>query len=98
MIPGQPPHLWPPLITAARLPRWMFGRAVALTVLAWILLGWLLRDPIYLIYDFFRHPILELTSAQPPDWVMFWSRIRGFVILAASLAGALTLWAFANRK
>lgn len=89
---------WPPLITAARLPRWMVVRDVVLTLLAWILLGWLIRDALYLVYDFFRYPIFALTTAQPPDFALLWSRLRYFVILSASLILVLSLWAFVNRN
>lgn len=100
MIPATVPRAiqpWPPVITGSRLRRWMVFRDVVLTILAWILLGWLLRDVIFLIYDFLRHPIFELTTAQPPDLHMLWGRLQYFIILSASLVAALSLWAFVNR-
>jgi poly-beta-1,6-N-acetyl-D-glucosamine biosynthesis protein PgaD len=89
---------WPPLVAAARLPRWIALRDVILTLLAWIFLGWLLRDAIYLIYDFVRHPIFELTTALPPDLATLWERLRFFVIVSCAFVGGIALWAFVNRR
>ena len=71
---------WPPLITATRLSVWVTIRDVLGTFSAWLLLAWLLKDPIYVAYDFLRHPIFELTRAQPLDVGVLWWRLRYFWI------------------
>ncbi len=89
---------WPPLITGARLPRWIKIRDVVLTLLAWFLLGRLLRDPIYVAYDYLRHPIFQLTTAQPLDIGVLWDRLRYFVLFSVGLVTWLCLWALINRR
>jgi poly-beta-1,6-N-acetyl-D-glucosamine biosynthesis protein PgaD len=89
---------WPPLITGSRLPRWIRIRDVVLTLLAWFLLGRLLRDPIYVAYDYLRHPIFQLTTAQPLDVGVLWERLRYFALISVVLVTWLCLWALINRR
>jgi poly-beta-1,6-N-acetyl-D-glucosamine biosynthesis protein PgaD len=89
---------WPPLITGDRLSRWIRIRDVVLTLLAWFLLGRLLRDPIYVAYDYLRHPIFQLTTAQPLDIGVLWERLRYFVLISVVLVTWLCLWALINRR
>jgi poly-beta-1,6-N-acetyl-D-glucosamine biosynthesis protein PgaD len=93
-----PLRSWPPLITGARLPRWIRIRDVVLTLLAWFLLGRLLRDPIYVAYDYLRHPIFQLTTAQPLDIRALWERLRYFALISVVLVTWLCLWALINRR
>ena len=79
------------------LPAWMWARDVLLTLGAWMLIGYFLREGLYLLYDYFRAPIFELTSATAPDWGEVWGRLRGFVVLAAVLVAWITFWAFDSR-
>ena len=72
-------------------------RDVLLTVGAWLLIGYFLRDGLYLAYDYFRAPIFELTTATAPDWGELWGRLRGFVLLAAALVAWLAFWALDSR-
>jgi len=67
-------------------------------LLAWFLLAWLLRDPIYLAYDYLRHPVFELTTAQPPDFGMIWERLRYFVMIAAGLIAWLYVCGVIDRR
>jgi len=69
-----------------------------LTLLAWALLAWLLRGQIYLLYDFFRPPVFELTAAVPPDFGSLWGRLEYFVILASVLIVWLVIWAVIDRR
>jgi poly-beta-1,6-N-acetyl-D-glucosamine biosynthesis protein PgaD len=95
MTTGRPP-VEPPIIRT-RLPAWMHVRDVLLTLGAWLLIGYFLREGLYLAYDYFRAPIFELTTATSPDWSEVWGRLRGFVLLAATLVVWLTFWALDSR-
>ncbi len=97
-LSGLPPPVtpWPPLRVGRTRP-WIKFRDLALTLAAWAVLAWLLRDPLYLIYDFLRHPIFEITSALPPDLVRIWSVMRILVAISAVLALGLLLWAVKER-
>jgi len=72
-------------------------RDVAMTFGAWLLIGYFLREGLYLAYDYFRTPIFELTTATAPDWGEMWGRLRGFVLLAATLVAWITFWALDSR-
>jgi hypothetical protein len=95
MKTGRPP-VEPPIIRA-RVPAWMRGRDVLLTLGAWLLIGYFLREGLYLAYDYLRAPIFELTTARAPDWGEIWGRLRGFVLLAVGLVAWITFWAFDSR-
>ncbi len=90
------PPVEPPLIRT-QIPAWMQVRDVLLTLGAWLLVGYLLRNGLYFAYDFFRAPIFELTTATTPDWAELWNRLRGYVLVAAALVTWITFWAFDSR-
>jgi hypothetical protein len=52
----------------------------------------------YLTYDYLRHPVFELTTAQPPDFVMIWGRLQYFVLISVALVALLSLWALIDRR
>jgi poly-beta-1,6-N-acetyl-D-glucosamine biosynthesis protein PgaD len=89
---------WPPIITGVRLPVLVTVRDVLLTLMAWCALGWLLRGPIYVAYDYLRHPIFELTTARPLDVGLLLWRLRYFWIITALLIVWLSLWAVISRR
>jgi len=90
------PRVEPPIIRT-RVPAWMWVRDVLLTLGAWLLIGYFLREGLYLAYDYFRAPIFELTTAPAPDWGEIWGRLRGFVLLAAMLVTWIAFWALDSR-
>ncbi len=90
-LPAEPP------IILTRVPAWMRARDVLLTLGAWLLIGYFLREGLYLAYDYFRAPIFELTTATAPDWGELWGRLRGFVLFAAMLVAWITFWALDSR-
>jgi hypothetical protein len=95
MKAGRPP-VEPPIIRT-RVPAWMQIRDVLLTLGAWLIIGYFLREGLYLGYDYLRAPMFELTTATAPDWGEIWGRLRGFVLLAATLVSWLTFWALDSR-
>jgi hypothetical protein len=68
------------------------------TLIAWGLLGFLLRDPLYVAYDYLRHPIFQLTTAEPLDVGILWWRLRYFWMISAGLIAWLSLWAAIDRR
>ena len=96
MKAGRPP-VEPPIIRT-RVPAWMRIRDVLLTLGAWLLIGYFLREGLHLVYDYLREPMFELTTATAPDWGEIWGRLRGFVLLAAMLVVWITFWALDSRK
>jgi poly-beta-1,6-N-acetyl-D-glucosamine biosynthesis protein PgaD len=72
-------------------------RDVVLTVLAWLFLGWLLRDPLYLAYDFLRPPFFELTASHP-DAASRLERLRIFGVVSIGLVYCLSLLAIGSYR
>ena len=89
---------WPPLITSRRMPAWIVARDVVLTLLAWMVLGWMLKDAILLVADWLFDPIFELTRQDAPDWARIWRRLKPFAAGAAVLSAWLSFWAAWRRK
>ena len=86
----------PPIIRTG-VSTWMQVRDVLLTLGAWLVIGYFLREGLYLAYDYFRAPIFELSTATAPDWGEIWGRLRGFVLLAVFLVAWITFWALDSR-
>jgi hypothetical protein len=70
---------------------------VLLTIGAWLLIGYFLREGLYLTYDYLRAPIFELSTATAPNWGEIRGRLRGFVMLAVILVAWITFWALDSR-
>jgi hypothetical protein len=88
---------WPPLITRTDIPRWIRIRDVLLTVMAWILLGWILRDVLYLAYDYLRAPLFILTGRHP-DIGQRLNRLHIFAAMSLALIACLCLMALIRRR
>ena len=66
-----------------RLPRWVLVRDTLITLLAWVVLAYLLRDLIYLAVDYFGYPFFKLTKVVPPDMALIWARLKPYIELIA---------------
>ena len=97
MKPLQVFTTWPPLVNATGVPLFIRVRDTVLTLCAWALLGYLLRDVLYLAWDYLRHPIFELTTASAPDWRLLWHRLSGYALFIAALMAWLLLWGHFRR-
>ena len=97
MTPG-PDLPWPPLIAGANVPVWVRLRDVVLTLLAWALLGYLMRETLHLLHDYLRAPIFEFTNATPPDWEELRGRLRPFSYFVAALTLWLLFWALVRGR
>ncbi len=89
---------WPPLIVGANVSGWVRLRDFVLTVLAWALLAYLMRETLDLAHDYLRYPIFEFTNAEPPDWVELWGRLRPFWHFIALLTLWLLFWALVRGR
>lgn len=98
MIKLKPQEKWPPLVGSDNIPALILIRDTTLTLCAWMLLGYLLRDFIYLSWDYLRYPIFELTTAAAPDWNALWLRLRPFSGYVGALTAWLLFWGIASRK
>jgi hypothetical protein len=90
------PPVVPPIIRSP-VPVWILARDILLTIGAWLVIVFSLREALYLVYDYFRAPIFQLTTASAPDWVGIWQRLRGFILLACGLVSWIAFWAFDQR-
>jgi poly-beta-1,6-N-acetyl-D-glucosamine biosynthesis protein PgaD len=72
-------------------------RDYAITLLAWGVLAWLLRDAVLLLVDWLRDPIFELTTQEAPDWERIGRRLAPFLASAGMLAAWLLFWALRRR-
>ncbi len=95
--PSAAPMKWPPLVGAAHLPLAIRIRDDILTLCAWGMLGFMLRDALYLTWDYLRYPIFQLTSATPPDWLELWHRLEGYALFIAVLMAWLLVWGHYRR-
>ena len=84
-------RIWPPLIVAARTPRWVKWRDVLLTLAMWILFAIMLETE----FELFFGPHLERLGLGSFDseanWDVFFQRLMPFVQVTMMLIGALAL-------
>lgn len=92
------PRPWPPLVGVTRVPMLIRVRDVALTLLAWATLVYLLRDSIALAWDYLRAPMFELTHLPPPDWRGLAKQLEPYSRFAAWLIAWLIFWGLVRRK
>ena len=88
---------WPPIIEFTRAPWWARLRDIVLTIAAWALFFYLVRNGLRLIIDYFSDPIFELTYTYP-NWMMIWSHLDTFLLLSMIAMLWLTLWGLIHRR
>jgi poly-beta-1,6-N-acetyl-D-glucosamine biosynthesis protein PgaD len=88
---------WPPLVGNRRLPLLILLRDALLTLAAWLLLGYLMRDAIQLAWDYLRHPLFELTAMEPPDWDAIQGHLKRYRPFIIVLVGWLMFWGYTSR-
>jgi poly-beta-1,6-N-acetyl-D-glucosamine biosynthesis protein PgaD len=98
MIKLKPQDKWPPLVGTDNIPALILIRDTALTLCAWTVLAYLLRDLIYLTWDYLRYPIFELTTSTPPDWNVLWLQLQPYTRYIAGLTAWLLFWGMVRRK
>lgn len=88
---------WPPLVGATNPPLIILLRDIAITIGAWFMLFYLLRDVALLAWDYLSHPIFELTVSTAPDWPVIWSLLAPFAGYSAVLVSWLLYWGYVSR-
>jgi hypothetical protein len=89
---------WPPLIHGSEVPVWVRVRDVVLTLLAWALMGWVLRAGLELTLDYLSPPRFEFTQLSPPNLLELAARLSGFLYFIGGLFGWLVFWAVARGR
>jgi len=79
---------WPPLITAARQPRWMVWRDRGLTLLMWVLFVLVCHNFLRLALDEFRALTGRPRRGPELDFEDLWDPLRPFMVVA----GVLVMW------
>ena len=98
MKPPIPISPWPPVIESGKVPWFVRLRDIILTLLAWLALAHLLRQGLYLVWDYFSHPMFELTRTAPPDWPKILEFMWPFLTLILALVLWLTFWGWTRRQ
>ena len=79
------PLKWPPIIKSRKIPLLMRARDLILTMLAWALLMYFMRDLWLLLYEYAEDLILKIDTAHLVDWISIWRRIAPFFYVALLL-------------
>jgi hypothetical protein len=78
-------HEWPPLITAARQPRWMVWRDRGLTLGMWVLFVIVCHNFIRLALDGLREILGRPRRGPEWDFDDMWDPLRPFLVVAVLL-------------
>jgi PgaD-like protein len=92
------PTEWPPLIHGRGVPAWARVRDVVLTLLAWVVLAWVLRDGLELTVDYLSPPRFEFSNLSPPNLLELVARLSGFLYFIGLLFAWLIFWAVARGR
>lgn len=76
---------WPPLVRAAKVPFLVKARDLLLTLIAWGVLIYFMRDLWILLYEFTVDFFLKIDTSNLVDWIKIWSRIAPFFYVALLL-------------
>ena len=91
-------HPWPPLIKSTQVPWIIRARDYLFTLLAWLALAFSLRLGLLLLWDYFSHPIFELTRTKAPDWGLVWASLSAFAFMILGAAIWITAWGIGRRS
>ena len=89
---NKPALTWPPLVGSDHVPRYIVIRDYVLTLAAWCVFAWMLRNVILLTIDWFREPFGQLSTMQAPDWANIWLHLRNYVAVGSLLAVWIAFW------
>ena len=83
---------WPPLVDSQNVPRYIVVRDYVLTLIAWCVFAWMLRNVIALTVDWFSEPFGQLSRLQAPDWANIWLHLRNYVVVGGLLIVWIAFW------
>ncbi len=73
------------------------ARDWVITLLAWLVLAFLLRLGFLLLWDYFSYPIFELTRMKALDWQLIWDRLSPFLYVILGLVTWIIAWGVGRR-
>jgi hypothetical protein len=76
---------WPPIVKTGKLPALMYTRDLAMTLFAWALLFYFMRDLWFLIFEYVEDLFLDIDPSNLFQWKSIWIRIAPFLYIAAIL-------------
>jgi hypothetical protein len=92
------PHAnWPPVITSAQRPRYIYWRDVALTLLAWLALIIILYTELDLIVNAIQYLMRVPDVVVDAQLELFWRRLQPLLWLMAALVGMLAVATLLSR-
>jgi len=89
---------WPPILKSREIPLSMWARDIALTLLAWVLLIYFMRDLWLLVYEYIDDLFLDIDPSNLFHWVAIWTRIAPFFYVAALLVAWVVLLSLLRRR
>lgn len=89
---------WPPLVGSNNVPRYIVLRDYLLTLMAWCVFAWMLRNVILLTVDWFSEPFGQLSRLQAPDWANIWLHLRNYVVVGGLLIVWIAFWSVYRSK
>jgi len=95
---AKPAAAWPPIITAARVPRAVIWRDRILTIAMWLLLLYLMRRAVFLLWDEALELLGREEPAPEPPWTRWWERLQRYMDVAAVLGVWLLAWGIATLR
>jgi hypothetical protein len=82
------PIAWPPIVKGGKIPPLMKVRDLLLTLLAWAVLLYFMRNLWIFSYEYCKDIILNMDTSGIADWSLIWTRIAPFLMVAS----LLVLW------
>jgi poly-beta-1,6-N-acetyl-D-glucosamine biosynthesis protein PgaD len=96
---NQPPsHPWPPIIESARAPLSARVRDFVLTVAAWALFLYFIRNAAAIAVGDVTTPILALATMHPREWLDLAYNLRYYLLTASVMMAWVVSWAFRRRR
>lgn len=82
------PIEWPPIVKATKIPPLIRIRDLALTIVAWVILIYFMRNFWIYAYEFVTDLVLKLDMSNLTDFGVIWNKISPFL----GIASILVLW------
>lgn len=89
---------WPPILKSREIPLSMWARDIALTLLAWVLLIYFMRDLWLLVYEYIDDLLLDIDPSNLFQWIKIWKRIAPFFYVAAFLVAWIVMLSMLRRR
>ncbi|GEM_PF-667742 len=95
---SQAQPAWPPILKSREIPLLMRARDLTLTLVAWGLLIYFMRDLWFLAYEYIDDLLLDIDPSNLFHWVAIWTRIAPFFYVAAFLVAWVVILSLLRRR